>query len=349
MLFYGKALKTLNQLLRNMKVAFFDIQGWETEYLRLKLRKHSLKFFKEPLSINNVRKAKDFDVISVFIHSDIDKDVIKKLQKTRLIVTRSTGYDHIDINECRRKRITVCNIPTYGENTVAEHTFALILALSRKVYKAHMKRLRGDYSLEGLKGFDLKGKTIGIVGLGHIGFHVARIAAGFDMKILVFDVAQDPRLAKTMNFRYAKFDELLKKSDVITMHVPFCKATHHMINMRNIEYIKKGAVLINTSRGEIVETEALIKALDKGILKGVGLDVLEGEELIKEEKQLLYSETSAKAWKDLVRDHILLSKENVVFTPHMAFYSDEALHRILETTAENILCFAAKTTKNIVK
>lgn len=331
-----------------MNIAFFDIQGWEVNYLKNTLKKHKLDFFKEPLSAKNVEKAKGADIISVFIHSNVNKNIIEKLPKLKFIAARSTGYDHIDMKECRKRKILVSNIPTYGENTVAEHTFALILALSRKIYKVHMKRLANDFTIEGLKGFDLKGKTIGVVGMGHIGHHVVRIARGFDMNVLVCDINHDKKLAKKMEFRYAALKELLGKSDIITMHVPLCEATYHMINKDNIKFIKKGAILINTSRGEVVDTEALVEALDKNILKGAGLDVLEGEELIKEEKQLLYSKTSAKTWKELAVDHILLSKDNVVFTPHIAFYSDEALQRIVEAAAENIISFCSKRPVNVV-
>lgn len=332
-----------------MNIAFFDIQGWEVDYLKKTLKNHKLEFFNERLNIKNAGKAKDAEVLSVFIHSEVNEAILKAMPRLKFIATRSTGYDHIDLNECKKRNIIISNIPTYGENTVAEHTFALILALSRGVYKAHMKRLRGDFTLEGLKGFDLKGKTIGVVGMGHIGVHVVRIARGFDMNVLVCDVNKNPKLAKSMGFKYAGLNELLKKSDITTLHVPLCKATEHLINKNNIKLMKKGSILINTSRGEIVETEALIEALDKGMLKAAGLDVLEGEDLIKEEKQLLYSKQSAETWKTLARDHVLLSKDNVVYTPHMAFYSDEALHRIIEATAENITGFIDKKVVNVVR
>jgi D-lactate dehydrogenase len=295
-----------------------------------------------------VKEAKDSDIISVFIYSKIDREVIKRLPKLKLIVTRSTGFDHIDIRECKRRGITVCNVPSYGENTVAEHTFALILALSRNVHKSYVRSLRKDFSTEGLKGFDLKGKTIGVIGAGHIGLHVIRIAKGFGMDVLVYDIKQNSFLAEVLGFKYVSFEKLLRSSDIITLHVPYNRHTHHMINRDNIGIIKKGAILINTSRGGVVSTEALIEGLDKGILSGVGLDVIEGEELIKEEKQLLYDQKNIRILANLVRDHILLSRDNVVFTPHIAFYSKEALERILEITVENILAFLLDNPKNVV-
>ncbi|GIW47611.1 MAG: lactate dehydrogenase [Deltaproteobacteria bacterium] len=330
------------------KITFFEIQGWEKRYLKNRLKNCVLEFSGERLSLENVKEAKDSDIISVFIYSKIDREVIKRLTKLRLIVTRSTGFDHIDIRECKRRGITVCNIPSYGENTVAEHTFALILALSRNVHKSYVRSLRKDFSTEGLKGFDLKGKTIGVIGAGHIGLHVIRIAKGFGMDVLVYDIKQNPFLAEVLGFKYVSFEKLLRSSDIITLHVPYNRHTHHMINRDNIGIIKKGAILINTSRGGVVSTEALIEGLDKGILSGVGLDVIEGEELIKEEKQLLYDQKNIRILANLVRDHILLSRDNVVFTPHIAFYSKEALERILEITVENILAFLLDNPKNVV-
>jgi len=331
-----------------MKIAFFEIQGWEIPYIRKSLKGHKIIFKKETLSLNNASQIKDCDAVSVFIYSIIDRKILQKLPKVKLIATRSTGFEHIDLDDCKRKKISVCNVPFYGENTVAEHTFALILSLSRNIHKAYLKTLRQDFSIEGLRGFDLKGKTLGVVGAGHIGLHVIRIAKGFGMDVVAYDSHQNNFLAEVLGFKYVSFEELLKKADILTFHVPLTKETRHLINKKNISLIKKGALLINTSRGGVIETEALIKALDKKILNGIGLDVLEGEELIKEEKQLLYDQKKVKVLSELVKDHILLSKENVVFSPHIAFYSKEALERILETTVQNILAFKEGKGQNSV-
>lgn len=275
--------------------------------------------------------------------------MISKLPKLKMIATRSTGFDHIDLKEANKRKITVCNVPYYGENTVAEHTFALILALSRNVHKSYLRTINNDFSIDGLKGFDLKDKTIGVIGGGNIGLHVIRIAKGFGMKVLVQDTHQNSFLAEVLGFEYTKnLEELLSQSDIITLHLPENKFTHHLINRKNIHQIKKGAILINTARGGIVETEALLQALEEKILAGVGLDVLEGEELIKEEKQLLYDQKNPGKLKTLIRDHILIDKDNVVFTPHIAFYSVEALERIIETTGENIVGFVEGKLQNTV-
>lgn len=318
-----------------MKTAFFEIQGWESRTIKSKLGKN-VKFFHEPLSEKNVSSVKDIEVLSVFIYSKISAEILKKLPKLKLIVTRSTGFDHIDFKECAKRKIKVFNIPSYGENTVAEHTFALILALSRNVHKAYIRTSKNDFSVEGLKGFDLKDKTLGVIGAGKIGKHVIRIARGFEMRVLVNDRHQDDFLAEQLNFKYVSLDELIKKSDIVTIHVPYFKENHHLFDKKMISKMKKGSILINTSRGAIIDTKALLFGLDKKILSGVGLDVLEGEELIKEEKQLLYEKEKSSALKIYVEDHALLERDNVVFTPHIAFYSQEALERIINQTISHI-------------
>ncbi len=322
-----------------MKIGFFEIKPWEKEYLHKKLKKYNLKFFKEPLNEKNVEQASDCEIISIFIYSKIGKKMLQKLPKLKLIATRSTGYDHIDIKECRKRKIIVTYVPFYGENTVAEHTFALILTLSRNIHKSYI----GTLKVSDLTGFDLKDKTIGIVGGGNIGMHVAKIAKGFQMKILVYDIVKKKKLSKVIGFSYVGLDKLLKKSDVITLHVPYNKFTHHLINKSKFNLMKKGAILINTSRGGVVDTNALLFALDKGILAGVGLDVIEGEELVRKEKQLLHKGDNLGKLRKVVRNRKIFKRGNVVFTSHNAFNSKEALIRILDTTIENI------TSKNKLK
>ncbi|MDD4989856.1 MAG: hydroxyacid dehydrogenase [Candidatus Pacebacteria bacterium] len=331
-----------------METAFFEIKDWEQKELGEIFKKDQLYFFQEPLSLENVKQIKDCQAVSVFIYSKLEKEILEKLPNLKLITTRSTGFDHIDLDFCRQKGISVCNVPFYGENTVAEHTFALILALSRNVHKSYVRGLRGDFTIEGLKGFDLKDKVLGVIGAGHIGLHVIRIAKGFGMRVLAFDTNQNKFLAEVLGFEYVPLDYLLANSDIISLHAPGGEATHHLINKQNIKQIKKGVILINTSRGSLVETDALLEAMDKGILAGAGFDVLEGEELIKEEKQLLYDKENPEKLKQLLKDHIILSKDNVVYTPHIAFYSQEALERILETTVKNINSFADNKLQNSV-
>ena len=331
------------------QAVFFETEDWERRFIKLSpLQDLGPRVYGERLAEDTAKLAEDAELVSVFIYSEISKAVLDKLPKLRFIATRSTGYDHIDVKECRQRGIAISNVPYYGENTVAEHAFGLILSLSRKIYKAYLRTTRLDFSLEGLMGFDLKGKTMGVVGAGRIGLHVVRIAKGFGMNVLVYDVRQEPLLAEVLGFAYAPFEELLRNSDVISLHVPLNKATHHMVNRDNIGLIKRGALLINTSRGAVVETEALISALNEGIIAGVGLDVFEGEESIKEETELLVQGLPGDKMREILLSYALLHRENVVITPHIAFYSQEALQRIMQTTQENILGFLEGRPVNVV-
>jgi|TARA_Y100000310_G_scaffold14096_1_gene14315 D-lactate dehydrogenase len=332
-----------------MKIAFFEIEQWEKKHLEEKFRKHNLLFFDKELSEKNIEKVKDFDIVSIFVGSEINNKLVNKFKNLKAIITRSTGYDHIDVKCCKKKKVLVLNTPYYGENTVAEFAFALILALSRKIVESVEKTKKRDFSLEGLRGFDLKDKTLGVVGMGEIGSHVVRIAKGFGMNVLVCTRTKHPKLAKRHGFKYATLDNLLKNSDIITMHVPLTKETNHLINKKNIKLVKRGAYLINTSRGEVVDTTALIMALDKGILRGAGLDVLEEEELFKEEKQLLSEGFSREKLFNVFENNILLNHSNVIITPHNAFNTQEALNRILETTVNNINSVIKGKARNVVK
>jgi len=319
-----------------MKIGFFELENWEKEYLVEELKGHELKFFEGELTEEDVEGAKDLDIISVFIYSKINKKVLNKFENLKAIITRSTGYDHIDIKECKKKKIKLLNVPYYGENTVAEHTFALILSLSRKIHKSYERTIKADFSRDNLRGFDLKNKTIGIIGLGSIGKNVARISKGFQMDILVYDIKKDNKFAKKYKIKYVRLNDLLKNSDIITFHCPYNKETHHLLNSKNISLLKKEAYVINTARGKNIETNALAKALVDKKIAGAGLDVLEEESMIKEEIELLSKNYPKEHLKNLIRNHLLLTLDNVIITPHNAFNSIEALKRILETTIENI-------------
>jgi D-lactate dehydrogenase len=195
------------------------------------------------------------------------------------------------------------------------------------------------FTFEGLQGFDLKGKVLGVIGAGHIGLHVIKIARGFSMKVLAYDVRQSQLLADVLGFEYVSLEELLRKSEIISIHCPYSSKTHHLLNRQNIDWIRPGTILINTARGGIVQTEALLYALDQGILAGAGLDVLEGEKMVREEKEILSGNYTPEELRILIANHLLMNRENVVITPHLAFNSREAVMRILDTTCENISGF----------
>ena len=332
-----------------MRIAFFEANDWELPYLKEKLPDHETRFYPGKIHESDLSASAEVEALSVFIYSKVSADVLARLPNLRLIATRSTGYDHIDLAACKERGIAVANVPSYGENTVAEHTFALILALSRHVHKSYLRATQGNLSREGLTGFDLKGKTLGVIGAGRIGLHVVKIARGFGMDVLVTDVHQDTFLAELLGFRYVPVEDLLAQADIISLHMPYSNKTHHFLDRERLAMVRKGALLINTARGGLVDTDALLEALNNGTLAGAGLDVIEGEEYISEEQEMLRSNQPAAILRQIVRDQILLRHENVVFTPHNAFNSREALRRILDTTVENILGFLKGAPIHVVR
>jgi len=333
-----------------MKLGFFEIEPWEKKFFNSSLSKDNSMFTTSKLTLKNVKRYSHLEGISIFVHSEINKRILDQLPNLKLITTMSTGFDHINLKECKKRKIKVCNVPTYGENTVAEHTFSLILSLSRKIIDCSNRTKKVCFDLSGLRGFDLKGKTIGVVGGGNIGKHVIRMANGFEMNILVFDLWKDQKLAKKMNFKYSSLENLFKNSDIITLHVPHNSHTHHLVNKSLFSLMKKTAYLVNTSRGEIVNTDDLVKALKSKKIAGAGLDVLEGENLLIEEAVLgrkIHMDSGAR--RVIVEDHDLLKMDNVIITPHNAFNTHEALQRILDTTVESIKGFKRKKYVNLVK
>ncbi|KPJ64859.1 hydroxyacid dehydrogenase [candidate division KD3-62 bacterium DG_56] len=327
-------------------VVFFEVHDWERDYLsHAPVGDSAVRTFEEPLDHNAVQLAAGAAAVSVFIYSDVSREVVEQLPDVRLIATRSTGYDHIDMAAARERGIVVCNVPDYGANTVAEHAFGLILGLSRRIFAAYGKVKQRDFSLDQLRGFDLKGKTIGVVGAGSIGLHVIRIARGVGMEALAYDVREQPLIAEVLGFRYVDLDTLLEQSDVISLHAPLVPQTHHLINRETLRKVKPGVLIINTARGELVDIEALTEALDEGWVGGAGLDVFEGEHEIKEESELLRRRERPKDLDAIIH---LLDRDDVILTSHMAFYSEEALSRILDTTLGNIRAFMAGEPQNIV-
>lgn len=321
-------------------IVFLEVEPWEQTFLTARCpAQWRAQVYSDEADRIVLERISDAEILSVFIYSDLDASLLGRLPNLKMIATRSTGYDHIDIAFCRRQGIVVCNVPTYGANTVAEHAFALILSLSRRIYQARARTIHGDFSFQGLQGFDLMGKVLGVIGTGQIGRHVIRIANGFQMRVLAYDIRPDAALAERLGFQYAGLNELLAQSDVVSLHSPLTAETQHLMGRRQFEAMKKGALLINTARGGLVDTDALLWALDAGIVGGAGLDVLEGEEAIREERELLSRRFDEERLRSVIRNHILLKREDVIITPHIAFNSREAVERILTTTVENIQAF----------
>jgi len=330
-----------------MKIAFFELKDWEKELLPRYAEKLKAEVYPQEVE-ETLAEAADYEIISTFIYSDFSAKTLAKLPKLKMIATRSTGFDHIDLDYCRKHKITVCNVPSYGENTVAEHAFALLLALSRRIVEGAERVKQGGFSPTGLTGQDLKGKTLGVVGVGHIGQWMVKYGRAFGMKVLGVTRSSHPQLEKKLGYQRVPLEVCLKEADVISLHVPYSPATHHLINRRNIKLMKKGSLLINTARGPVVETEALLWALEEKILAGIGLDVLEEEEILDDPRALFSQYVSRDDLAELVTAHLLREKPNVIITPHNAFNTYQAIERILKITYQNIKSFIKGKPQNTV-
>ncbi|PJA41066.1 hydroxyacid dehydrogenase [candidate division WWE3 bacterium CG_4_9_14_3_um_filter_39_7] len=332
-----------------MKILFTHIEEeWQKKFFEEKLPNHELTFLEGPLTVDNVMDHRDTQVLSVFVGSPIDTPIINSLADLSLIATRSTGFDHIDLSKASQKKITVCNVPFYGENTVAEHAFTLMLSLSRMIPESLDRTEDGSFDYHGLRGWDVKGKTIGIVGGGHIGMHMARMARGFHMNVIVFDINRDEKMAAELGFTYADLDEMYAKADVISLHVPLNDHTKHMLNKDAFAKMKDGVVIINTARGGLIDTDSLIVALRSGKVSQAGLDVLEGEEDLIDEVELTMNNLKKDEVLTLLQNHQLMEMPHVIITPHNAFNSIEAVQRILQTTVDNIEAFEKNVPINVV-
>jgi D-lactate dehydrogenase len=333
-----------------MKIAVFEVESWEHETFEALKAENEVLLVNEPLTSKNVSLFTDADIISPFIYSDLKKTVLDGFKNLKLIATRSTGYDHIDLDYCSKRGIAVSNVPFYGENTVAEHVFGLLLTISHNLAEAVERTRKGDFSQTGLRGFDLMGKKLGVIGVGGIGRHVIEIAKGFGMEPIAFDVRPDLEFAAKAGFTYKSLDKVLAESDIITLHVPVNEKTVHMISAEQFSKMKDGVVIINTSRGGIMDVQALLRALADGKVAAAGLDVLEEEPAIREEAELLSSIFRKKYnLKTALANNILLHLRNVVITPHSAFNTREAVQRILKTTFENIDAFISGRPQNLVR
>ncbi|MBE5730151.1 hydroxyacid dehydrogenase [Candidatus Parvarchaeota archaeon] len=327
-----------------MKAVFFDVSELENNRINEFSEENNgidITAYKSDITS---AKGEDYgaEVISIFINSQLRKETLDKFTNLKLVLTRSTGFDHIDIDECKRRGIKFCNVPDYGDNTVAEFTFFLILSLLRGI------NLTRSVSANTAPGDELEGKTIGIVGVGRIGTKVAEIANAFGMKIL-YNSHKNNQLVDSIGGSKVELKELLNSSNVVTLHVPLTKDTYHLINKDNIKYMKKGSYLVNTSRGAVVETEAIIEGIESKTLAGAALDVIEGEEFAGKEMEIIRKGENYDLIKLALEDSILKKYDNVILTPHIAYNTHEALERIIDETLENLSnMLKGKELRNVV-
>jgi len=345
-----------------VKICFFEVETSEEFFFETALGEHELVF------VSNLEEGEpDSEILCVYIHTAITAAVLDQYPKVELIAARSMGYDHIDIEECTRRGITISNVPGADANTVAEHTFALMLAVSRRLNEVREANKRSQFSYERLRGFDLKDKTLGIVGTGRIGLRVAHIALAFGMKVIAYEPYKQSLMAEIVGLQYVPLDELLGRSHVISLHTPLTPETFHILEEKAFGKMRRGVVLINTARGALVDTVALIGALNEGIVAGAGLDVLEEESVMRKDAMKIITDrivtrlqtTSSedfslknperiKQLQTLMDNTKLLARANVVFTLHVAFNSIEAVERINALTVENIKAYLRGEPANVI-
>ena len=334
-----------------MKIAFFEVSEKEKGIFLNSFQGKEVSIFDGKISKNNTKEMEGVEVLSVFVDSVVDREIIDALPSLKFIATRSTGFDHIDCAYAKEKGILVANVPAYGSHTVAEFAFGFILNFSRRIFENaqnYAKDFNPNYTPTS-EGFDLCGKTLGVIGTGKIGKNVIKIAKGFGMKVVAFDLYKDLNFAKENDFEYVDLDILLSVSDFSTLHTPYSKENHHLLNREKILKMKNGSYLINTARGELVDTEAVIYGLEHKIIAGFASDVLEKEKQFRSEKKLSESNTLSEEDKKILSlNHRLFEMPNVIITPHIAFFTSEAVANILNTTILNINSYIEGKPINLV-
>ena len=319
-----------------MIISFFSTQSYDREYFDRFNGRHEIRYFDASLNEQTAKLTSGSQAVCAFVNDKITDGVIQQLADNgvKLIALRSAGYNNVDLASAKAHGITVVRVPAYSPHAVAEHAVALILTLNRKTHKAYNRVREGNFSLERLTGFDLYGKTVGVIGTGKIGAVFCRIMAGFGCKVLAFDVFENKALI-TEGVFFLPLNDILAQADIISLHCPLNDQTQHLINSRTLSLMKPGAMLINTGRGALIDTPAVIKALKSGQLGYLGIDVYE------QEGDLFFRDFS----ESIIQDDVimrLMSFPNVLITAHQAFFTEEALSQIAETTLQNISDFEDK-------
>lgn len=314
-----------------MKIAFFDTKDYDKELFDKfnENYNYEITYFESKLNKETAQFTKGFEVVCIFVNDVADKEVLKILEKNdvKILALRCAGFNNVDISN--KGKIRVVRVPEYSPYAVAEHTIALLLNVNRKIYKAYQRVKKYNFSLDGLLGFDLHGKTVGVIGTGKIGKTFIKIMKGFGVNILAYDIFKDENSSRELDFKYVELEELLEKSDIISLHCPLSKDTEKIINSETISKMKNGVILLNSSRGKLIDTESLIEGMVSGKIGGAGLDVYENEE----ELFLRDMSNSYKRDKNL---SLLISMPNVIITSHQSFFTIEALNKIVKDTLQNI-------------
>lgn len=327
-----------------MQIVFCDVDQLTSDFLKTVKMPKGVKYVAFPQRLNEIpeselKKCCGAEVISTFVYSRLDKDLLSKFKKLKMISTRSTGYNNVDVEYCAKRKIKVVNVLGYGEITVAEFAVGILLNLTRKIRAAQRKLKHGVVNIAEDMGMDLHGKTVGVVGTGAIGRHFAKLVKAFGCNVLAYDLYPNTQLEKDGICTYTDLKTIYKKSDVISLNCPATKENYHMVNHKTIEKMKDGVFIINTARGELINTFALYEALVSGKVAGAGLDVLDYEDLIiKNDVETARNKNKDFLFYSLVNQK-LLQIENVIITPHIAFNSTEAVLRILNSSMESVIDF----------
>lgn len=315
-----------------MKIAFFSTKSYDRTHFEsaIEASGHDITFFEDSLNLHTATLTDGYDAVCIFVNNPLDEPLIAKISEfgVNVIALRSAGFNHVDLKACEKHGVTVYRVPAYSPEAVAEHTVALILTLNRKTHKAYNRVRENNYSLEGLTGFNLQGKTVGVIGTGSIGIAFCKIMAGFGCKIQAFDPNENDEIKK-LGGTYVDLDKLFETSDIISLHCPLIPQTRHMIDKESIDKMKDGVMIINTSRGALIDTTAVIDGLKQKKVSFLGIDVYEQED------NLFFKDLSNEVIQD---DEIarLMTFPNVLITGHQAFLTDEALQQITETTLQNL-------------
>ncbi len=321
-----------------MKIAVFSTKSYDREFLIEANARHGheLVFFEPRLNWETHRLAEGFDAVCAFVHDQLDAQVLQGLASlgVRLVAMRCAGFNNVDLRSAEHCQITVARVPAYSPHAVAEHTVGMILALNRRLYKSYVRVREGNFALEGLLGFELHAKAVGIIGTGKIGAITARILAGFGCRVMAYDVARNPEL-EALGVRYLPLDDLFAQADILSLHCPLVPDTYHLINRAAIAKLKRGVMLINTSRGALIDTREVIRGLKSGQIGYLGLDVYE------EEEALFFEDLSNRVIQDDVFSR-MLTFPNVLITAHQAFFTRNALAAIAEQTLANVTAYEQK-------
>ena len=318
-----------------MKTAFFSSHQFELNSIQdANNNKHELVFIEQSLSEKTIELAKNCNAICIFVNDTVDAVILKKLQEynIKFIALRSAGFNHVDTIKAKKLDFKMARVPEYSPHSVAEHAVMLMLALNRKIIHANHRINELNFSLNGLVGFDMNSKTVGVIGTGKIGEQIVQILHGFGCKILAFDNVENENLKNRYSVSYVDLKTLLSKADIISLHIPLSKKSNHIINKNAIKLMKKGVMLINTSRGALVDTDAIIEGIKSEKIGFFGMDVYENE------SGLFFEDHSQTILQDDVFAR-LMSFQNVLITSHQAFLTETSLKNIAETTIQNLDCF----------